>query len=202
MTETAGKFARRITAHLRTLGASDARSMEKGQMRVEPKNISVSTDPTKFGTQGSVKTWTHSDLLNVQLHMKLREWLNFMNPGKENENYTGNTRLRWRENKKKNFSQKNQENANDYRYFPWSLIYLTSTARWTFGPQEPLAWRLPGSQAKVRLAESVMDKRWRCWGIMSLIQMLGNYFWIRSKSFQWRYTESKEIASKLWPLIW
>ncbi len=51
--EEAVTFAKELQLLLRTLGAGEA-NMEKGEMRVEA-NISVSTDPHKFGTKVEVK---------------------------------------------------------------------------------------------------------------------------------------------------
>ena len=109
--EQAVNFARELQLLLRYLGVSYA-NMEKGEMRVEA-NISVSKTDT-FGTKCEVKnlnsfrTVEKAIAYEVSRHIELLE-----NGGKVIQETRG-----WNEAKQETYSQRNKENAHDYRYFP------------------------------------------------------------------------------------
>ena len=109
--EQAVNFARELQLLLRYLGVSYA-NMEKGEMRVEA-NISVSKTDT-FGTKCEVKnlnsfrTVEKAIAYEVARHIELLE-----NGGKVVQETRG-----WNEAKQETYSQRNKENAHDYRYFP------------------------------------------------------------------------------------
>lgn len=110
--KTASDFAKELQLILRYLGAGDA-NMEKGEMRVEA-NISVSTDPKKFGTKvevknlNSFKSVERAIAFEVDRHIKLLE---------KGEKIAQETRG-FDENLGKTFSQRAKEESHDYRYFP------------------------------------------------------------------------------------
>lgn len=110
----AGDFARELQLLLRTLGVSEA-NLEKGEMRVEP-NISVSTDPNKFGTKVEVKNLNSFRSVEKAIEYELARMIALHEAGRSAE-IVQETRG-WDEAKQSTFSQRSKENANDYRYFP------------------------------------------------------------------------------------
>lgn len=110
----AGDFARELQLLLRTLGVSEA-NLEKGEMRVEP-NISLSTDPDKFGTKVEVKNLNSFRSVERAIEYELARMQALYEAGRESE-IVQETRG-WDETKQTTFSQRSKENANDYRYFP------------------------------------------------------------------------------------
>lgn len=110
----AGDFGRELQLLLRYLNVSEA-NMEKGQMRVE-LNISVSTDPNKFGTKVEVKNINSFKAVEKAAEYETKRMIALIEDGKINE-IVQETRG-WDESKQATFSQRSKENANDYRYFP------------------------------------------------------------------------------------
>jgi aspartyl-tRNA(Asn)/glutamyl-tRNA(Gln) amidotransferase subunit B len=112
--KTAGLFAKEYQLLLRYLGASEA-NMEKGEMRVEA-NISVSTDPNKFGTKVEVKNLNSFKSVERAIEYEYTRMTTLLEAGKGSE-IVQETRG-WDEGKQKTFSQRSKEDAQDYRYFP------------------------------------------------------------------------------------
>ena len=112
--EQAGAFARELQVLLRSLGVSDA-DMEKGQMRVEA-NISISTDPNKFGTKVEVKNLNSFRSAESAIKYELERMTKLYEEGKEAD-IVQETRG-WDEVKGTTFSQRKKESSHDYRYFP------------------------------------------------------------------------------------
>lgn len=110
--EQAGAFARELQRILRYVGASEA-NMEMGQMRIEA-NISVSTDPNKFGTKVEVKNINSFNSVESAIRYEVDRHIALIEDGGK---VTQETRG-WDEGKQETFSQRKKENANDYRYFP------------------------------------------------------------------------------------
>ncbi len=111
---TAGNFARELQLILRYLNVSDA-NMEKGQMRVEA-NISVSDDPSRFGTKVEVKNLNSFKSAERAIEYEVKRMIELLENGKGNE-IVQETRG-WDEVKQKTFSQRSKESAQEYRYFP------------------------------------------------------------------------------------
>lgn len=110
----AGDFGRELQLLLRHLGVSEA-NMEKGQMRVE-LNISVSDDPSKFGTKVEVKNINSFKAVERAAEYETKRMIDLLEKG-EGGKIVQETRG-WDEVKQSTFSQRVKENANDYRYFP------------------------------------------------------------------------------------
>ncbi len=110
----AGDFGRELQILLRYLGVSEA-NMEKGQMRVE-LNISISSDPDKFGTKVEVKNINSFKAMERAAEYEIKRMTKLLDSGKGSE-IVQETRG-WDEKKQETFSQRSKENANDYRYFP------------------------------------------------------------------------------------
>lgn len=110
----AGDFARELQLLLRTLGVSEA-NLEKGEMRVEP-NISVSDDPTIWGTKVEVKNLNSFKSVEKAIEYELERMIALYEANRQDE-IVQETRG-WDEHKQSTFSQRSKENANDYRYFP------------------------------------------------------------------------------------
>ncbi len=110
--EQAVAFARELQRILRYVGASEA-NMDMGQMRVEA-NISVSTDPNKFGTKCEVKNLNSFASVFGAINYEVARHIELIEKG---EKVVQETRG-WNEAKLETFSQRKKENAHDYRYFP------------------------------------------------------------------------------------
>lgn len=107
-------FGKELQLLLKYLGVSDA-NMEKGEMRVE-LNISISSDPNKFGTKVEVKNINSFRAVEKAAEFETKRMLELLDKG-EGDKIVQETRG-WDENKGITFSQRSKENANDYRYFP------------------------------------------------------------------------------------
>ncbi len=107
-------FGKELQLLLKYLGVSDA-NMEKGEMRVE-LNISISSDPNKFGTKVEVKNINSFRAVEKAAEFETKRMIELLDKG-EGDKIVQETRG-WDENKGITFSQRSKENANDYRYFP------------------------------------------------------------------------------------
>ncbi len=110
--EDAMNFAKELQLLLRTLGAGEA-NMEKGEMRVEA-NISVSLDPTVFGTKVEVKNLNSFRSVGRAIAYEVDRHIRMLEKGEEIVQETRG----WDETKETTFSQRKKENSHDYRYFP------------------------------------------------------------------------------------
>lgn len=110
--EEASAFAKELQLLLQYLGASHA-NMEKGEMRVEA-NISVSKDPSVFGTKVEVKNLNSFKAVEKAIRFEMNRHIDMLERG---EVITQETRG-WDENKEETFSQRAKEDSHDYRYFP------------------------------------------------------------------------------------
>lgn len=110
--EQAGAFARELQRILRYVGASEA-NMDMGQMRIEA-NISVSTDPSKFGTKVEVKNINSFASVEGAIRYEVERHIALIEEGGKVVQETRG----WDEGKLETFSQRKKENAHDYRYFP------------------------------------------------------------------------------------
>ncbi len=110
--EQAAQFGKELQLLLRTLGVSDA-NMEKGEMRVEA-NISISSDPNKFGTKVEVKNLNSFRSVERAIEFELKRHESVLEAG---EKITQETRG-FDETTGKTFSQRSKEDSHDYRYFP------------------------------------------------------------------------------------
>jgi len=110
--EQASSFAKELQLILQYLGVSDA-NMEKGEMRVEA-NISVSTDPNKFGTKVEVKNLNSFKTVEKAIAYEVKRHISVLDDGGKIVQETRG----WDEAKQATYSQRIKENSNDYRYFP------------------------------------------------------------------------------------
>jgi len=112
---TSGKQAREFAEELQTvlkyLGVSDA-DMEKGLMRVEV-NISVSKTK-KLGTKVEIKNLNSFKVVEKAVDFEIKRQTELLEAG---EKITQETRG-WHDKKEITFSQREKEEAHDYRYFP------------------------------------------------------------------------------------
>ena len=112
--ETAMKFGKELQLLLRTLGVAHA-NMEKGEMRVEV-NVSISTDPNKFGTKVEVKNINSFSAAGKSIQYEINRMIGLYEAGRADE-IVQETRG-WDDTKQATFSQRKKENSHDYRYFP------------------------------------------------------------------------------------
>jgi len=107
----ARKFAEELQTILRYLGVSDA-NMEKGQMRVEV-NISISKGKT-LGTKVEIKNLNSFRVVERAVDFEIKRQEEVLEAG---EKVVQETRG-WHDKKEITFSQREKEEAHDYRYFP------------------------------------------------------------------------------------
>ncbi len=107
----AKKFAEELQLILKYLNISDA-NMEKGQMRVEV-NISLS-DKKEFGTKVEIKNLNSIRIVGKSIDYEIKRQTELLNRG---EKVVQETRG-WHDKKEITFSQREKEEAHDYRYFP------------------------------------------------------------------------------------
>ena len=112
---TSGKearlFAEELQRILRYLGVSSA-DMEKGQMRVEV-NISISKG-MKLGTKVEIKNLNSFRVVEKAIEYEIKRQSEIIESG---EKVVQETRG-WHDKKETTFSQREKEEAHDYRYFP------------------------------------------------------------------------------------
>jgi len=104
-------FAQELQTIFRYLGVSTA-DMEKGQMRVEV-NISVSKT-NKLGTKVEIKNLNSFKVVEKAVDFEIKRQEEVLNSG---EKVAQETRG-WNDKKEITFSQREKEEAHDYRYFP------------------------------------------------------------------------------------
>ncbi len=105
------RFAEELQLILRYLGVSDA-DMEKGQMRVEV-NISLSSNK-KLGTKVEIKNLNSFKSAEKSVDYEIeRQTKVLKNKGKVIQETRG-----WNDEREETFSQREKEEAHDYRYFP------------------------------------------------------------------------------------
>ena len=104
-------FAEELHLILHYLNVSDA-DMEKGQMRVEV-NISVSNDK-KLGTKVEIKNLNSFRAVERGIDYEIKRQEELVKSGKKIVQETRG----WDDVKEKTFSQREKEEAHDYRYFP------------------------------------------------------------------------------------
>ena len=107
----ARKFAEELQRIFKYLGVSDA-DMEKGQMRVEV-NISVSKG-AKLGTKVEIKNLNSFRVVERAVDFEIKRQEEVLESG---EKVVQETRG-WHDKKEITFSQREKEEAHDYRYFP------------------------------------------------------------------------------------
>lgn len=107
----AREFAQELQLILKYLGVSDA-DMEKGQMRVEV-NISISKDK-KLGTKVEIKNLNSFKVVEKAVDFEIKRQEEVLEAG---EKIVQETRG-WHDKKEITFSQREKEEAHDYRYFP------------------------------------------------------------------------------------
>ena len=111
--ETVGLFAQELQLILRYLGASDA-DMERGQMRVEV-NLSLALEGAdKLGTKVEVKNLNSFRSAERAVAYEIERQGRMRDVGEKIKQETRG----WDDAGQKTFSQREKEEAHDYRYFP------------------------------------------------------------------------------------
>lgn len=110
--ETAVKFGKEVQLLLKYLNISDA-DIEKGHMRLEA-NVSITTDPTKFGTKAEVKNIGSFKSLEKAIEFEFKRMIKCLQTG---EKIVQETRG-FDEASGTTKSQRSKENSEEYRYFP------------------------------------------------------------------------------------
>ncbi len=117
----ARKFAEELQLMFRYLGVSDA-DMEKGLMRVEV-NISIMKNPSSRSSSGPVGTLgTKVEIKNLNSFRVVEKAIDFEIKRQEEVLEAGEKVVQetrgWHDKKEITFSQREKEEAHDYRYFP------------------------------------------------------------------------------------
>jgi len=107
----AREFAQNFQLILRYLGVSSA-DMEKGQMRVEV-NISLSKT-SKLGAKVEIKNLNSFRVVEKAVDFEIQRQQELLEAGKKIVQETRG----WHDKKEITFSQREKEEAHDYRYFP------------------------------------------------------------------------------------
>jgi aspartyl-tRNA(Asn)/glutamyl-tRNA(Gln) amidotransferase subunit B len=108
----ARKFAEELQLILRYLDVSDA-DMEKGQMRVEA-NISLTEKGNQLGTKVEIKNLNSFKSVEKALEYEIKRQKKILESGKKVIQETRG----WDPAREITFSQREKEEAHDYRYFP------------------------------------------------------------------------------------
>lgn len=110
--ETAVKFGKEVQLLLKYLDISNA-DIEKGHMRLEA-NVSITVDPTKFGTKAEVKNIGSFKSLERAIEFEIKRMIKCLQTGEKIiqetrgfDEASGTTK-----------SQRSKENSEEYRYFP------------------------------------------------------------------------------------
>ncbi|HEA84558.1 MAG TPA: Asp-tRNA(Asn)/Glu-tRNA(Gln) amidotransferase subunit GatB [Candidatus Wildermuthbacteria bacterium] len=144
----ARRFAEEFQLILRYLGVSNA-NMEKGEMRAEP-NISIKKPGAKqLGTKVEIK--------NLNSFRSLERATDFEIKRQEEEIENGNKIVQetrgWHDTKQITFSQREKEEAHDYRYFPEPDIPTLSFSKKEIEALRPEIPELPAQRRKRLLDE-------------------------------------------------
>ncbi len=108
----AGEFIRLLQLILRYLGVSGA-NMEKGEMRAEV-NISLRDSNSKLGTKVEIKNLNSIKAVEKAIEYEIKRQGKILDDG---DKIVQETRG-WHDKKEITFSQREKEEAHDYRYFP------------------------------------------------------------------------------------
>lgn len=108
----AKEFSKELQLILRYLGVSSA-DMEKGEMRCEA-NISISKDKNTLGTKVEVKNLNSFKAVEKAIEYEIDRQTEMLEDGKKIIQETRG----WDDSSQKTFSQREKEEAHDYRYFP------------------------------------------------------------------------------------
>jgi len=116
LAEEARRFAEELQLILRYLGVSNA-DMEKGELRVEA-NISLKAsnrkEEKKLGTKVEIKNLNSFRILEKALNYEIERQEEILRAGKKVIQETRG----WDDNREVTLSQREKEQAHDYRYFP------------------------------------------------------------------------------------
>lgn len=111
--QEAREFIRELQLIVRYLGVSQA-NMEKGQMRCEV-NISLApVDAKELGTKVEVKNLNSVKSVEKSIDFEIARQAELLEAGEHIEQETRG----WHDKKEITFSQREKEEAHDYRYFP------------------------------------------------------------------------------------
>ena len=105
-------FAKELHLIMHYLNISDA-DMEKGQMRVEV-NISLSKEKEKLGTKVEIKNLNSFRVVERSIEYEIERQIKLLEQGKKIIQETRG----WENTKEITVSQREKEEAHDYRYFP------------------------------------------------------------------------------------
>lgn len=109
----ARKFCEELQLVLRYLEASEA-NMEKGEMRCEVNISLMKEGDVKFGTKVEIKNLNSFRAVEKAVEFEIERQGKILDEGEKVKQETRG----WDETRGETFSQRNKEEAHDYRYFP------------------------------------------------------------------------------------
>jgi len=150
--EEARKFAEEFQLILRYIGVSEA-NMEKGEMRVEV-NISLA-GKDKSGKKVEIKNLNSFRVVEKAIDFEIERQSKILDEGKEVIQETRG----WHDKKEITFSQREKEEAHDYRYFPEpDLPYIEISQDYIKSVRAEIP-ELPNQKRKRFFEEYELDKK-------------------------------------------
>lgn len=105
-------YAHELYLRMRYAGVSDA-NLYYGNMRFDV-NVSVSKDPNKLGTRSETKNLNSFRAVEKAVDYEIGRQIELLEKGQKIAQETRG----WNDAKQRTFSQRDKEDAHDYRYFP------------------------------------------------------------------------------------
>ena len=184
----AKKFAEELQLIFRYLGVCDA-DMEKGLMRVEV-NISVSKTK-KFGTKVEIKNLNSFKVVQKAIDFEIARQTELLeNGGKVAQETRG-----WHDKKEITFSQREKEEAHDYRYFPEPDLPPMNFSKDYIASIKSEIPELPDQKRKRFAKEYGLDEKQI--EIFAVNKDLGEYYEKTVSEFEEWAKEENRKASKL-----
>jgi aspartyl-tRNA(Asn)/glutamyl-tRNA(Gln) amidotransferase subunit B len=110
--EEAKTYAQELYLLMKYAEVSDV-DLYHGNMRFDV-NVSVSKDPTEFGTRTETKNLNSFRSVHSAIEYEIKRQIEELEAGRSIKQETRG----WNDAKQKTFSQRSKEDAHDYRYFP------------------------------------------------------------------------------------
>lgn len=189
----AREFAEELQLILKYLGVSDA-DMEKGQMRVEV-NISISKS-SKLGTKVEIKNLNSFKVVEKAVDFEIERQEELLDSGGKVVQETRG----WHDKKEITFSQREKEEAHDYRYFPEpDLPPLHFTKDYIEKIKETMP-ELPQEKRERFKKEYELDEKSISFFIANK-GLSGYYEKVISEFDEWLKSESSNPKEKLYKLV-
>lgn len=153
-------YARELYIRMKYADVSDC-DLYLGHMRFDV-NVSVSSDPAKFGTRTETKNLNSFRSVEKAIEFEIDRQIELLEKG---ETITQETRG-WDDAKQKTFSQRGKEEAHDYRYMPDPDLppvilhdeYIEDVRKQMPSTSEEVRTKLSGIDIDKKVVEDVVDQ--------------------------------------------